>query len=104
MLSLYLNFGGSGGMQMPYTIMNIINGGSHANNNLDMQELMIVPLQADTFSTALRMGTEAFHALRDILQERGMSTAVGDEGGFASSVQKHEEAIELILQAIDAAG
>ncbi|HLS18097.1 MAG TPA: phosphopyruvate hydratase [Paenalcaligenes sp.] len=103
-LSLYRYFGGSGAMQMPVPMMNVINGGAHANNNLDMQEFMIVPLQADTFSTALRMGTEVFHALRDILQERGMSTAVGDEGGFAPSVQNHEEAIQLILQAIDAAG
>src|SRR5690625_7180991 len=103
MLSLYLNFGGSGGMQMPYTIMNIINGGAHANNNLDMQEFMIVPLQADTFSTALRMGTEAVHALRDILQERGMSTAVGEEGGYEPSVQNHEEDINVHLQALDEA-
>ena len=103
-LSLYRYFGGSGAMQMPVPMMNVINGGAHANNNLDMQEFMIVPLQADSFSTALRMGAEVFHALRDILQERGMSTAVGDEGGFAPSVQNHEEAIQLILQAIDAAG
>lgn len=103
-LSLYRYFGGSGAMQMPVPMMNVINGGAHANNNLDMQEFMIVPLQADSFSTALRMGTEVFHALRDIVQERGMSTAVGDEGGFAPSVQNHEEAIQLILQAIDAAG
>ncbi len=103
-LSLYRYFGGSGAMQMPVPMMNVINGGAHANNNLDMQEFMIVPVQADSFRTALRMGAEVFHALRDIVQERGMSTAVGDEGGFAPSVQNHEEAIQLILQAIDAAG
>src|SRR5690625_5861415 len=79
-LSLYRYFGGSGAMQMPVPMMNVINGGAHANNNLDMQEFMIVPLQADTFSTALRMGAEDFHALRDILQERGEYTAVDDEG------------------------
>src|SRR5690625_6076874 len=97
-LSLYRYFGGSGAMQMPVPMMNVINGGAHANNNLDMQEVMIVPLQADTFRTALRMGTEVFHGLGDILQDRGMSTALGDEGGFAPSVQNHEEAIQLILQ------
>jgi len=103
-LSLYRYFGGSGAMQMPVPMMNVINGGAHANNNLDIQEFMIMPLQADSFSTALRMGTEVFHALRKIVHDRGMSTAVGDEGGFAPSVESHEQAIQLILQAIDAAG
>src|SRR5690625_1828463 len=103
-LSLYRYFGGSGAMQLPVPMMNVINGGAHANNNLDMQEFMIVPLQADSFSTALRMGAEVFHALNDILQQRGLSTAVGDEGGFAPSIENHEAALQLILQAIDAAG
>lgn len=103
-LPLYRYFGGSGAMQMPVPMMNVINGGAHANNSLDMQEFMIVPLQADSFRTALRMGAEVFHALHDIIHDRGMSTAVGDEGGFAPSVENHEAAIQLILQAIDAAG
>src|SRR5690625_2573423 len=103
-LSLYRYFGGSGAKRMPVPMMNVINGGAHANNNLDMQEFMIVPLQADSFRTALRMGAEVFHALRDIFNKRGRSIAVGDEGGFAPTVENHEEAIQLILQAIDFAG
>src|SRR5690625_4691662 len=91
-------------MQMPVPMMNVINADAHANNNLYIQELMIRPLQADSFSTARRIGTEVFHALRKIVHDRGMSTAVGDEGGFAPSVESHEQAIQLILQAIDAAG
>ena len=103
-LPLYRYFGGSGAMQMPVPMMNVINGGAHANNNLDMQEFMIIPVGAPTFREAVRYGAEVFHALKKILHDKGMSTAVGDEGGFAPSVANHEAAIELILQAIDKAG
>ncbi|MFA5521271.1 MAG: phosphopyruvate hydratase [Castellaniella sp.] len=103
-LSLYRYFGGSGPMSMPVPMMNVINGGAHANNTLDMQEFMIVPLGANSFREALRMGTEIFHALRKRIDGQGMSTAVGDEGGFAPNVANHEAAIQLILHAIDDAG
>ena len=103
-LPLYRYFGGSGGMQMPVPMMNVINGGAHANNNLDLQELMIIPLGAPSFREAVRYGAEVFHALKKIIDGRGMSTAVGDEGGFAPSVASHEAAIQLILEAIDQAG
>ncbi len=103
-LPLYRYFGGSGAMQLPVPLMNVINGGAHANNNLDLQEMMIVPLGAPTFSEALRYGAEVFQALKQLIDKAGMSTAVGDEGGFAPSVQNHEAAIELLLQAIEAAG
>jgi len=85
-------------------MMNVINGGAHANNNLDIQEFMILPVGAPTFREALRYGAEVFHALKKILHDKHISTAVGDEGGFAPSVASHEEAIQLILQAIEAAG
>jgi len=103
-LPLYRYFGGSGGMQLPVPMMNVINGGAHANNNLDLQELMIIPVGAPSFSEAVRYGAEVFHALKKIIHEQGMSTAVGDEGGFAPNVKSHEAAIQLILQAIDKAG
>jgi len=103
-LPLYRYFGGSQSMQMPVPMMNVINGGAHANNNLDIQEFMIIPVGAPTFSEAMRYGAEVFHALKKILQDRGMSTAVGDEGGFAPSVKNHEAAIQLILEAISKAG
>jgi len=103
-LPLYRYFGGSGQMQMPVPMMNVINGGAHANNNLDLQELMIVPIGAPTFSEAVRYGAEVFHALKKLIHDAGMSTAVGDEGGFAPSVKSHEAAIQLILQAIEKAG
>jgi enolase len=85
-------------------MMNVINGGAHANNNLDIQEFMILPLGAPTFREALRHGAEVFHALKKIIDSRGMSTAVGDEGGFAPNVDGHEAAIQLILEAIEKAG
>ena len=104
-LPLYRYFGGMGGMQMPVPMMNVINGGEHANNNLDLQEFMIIPVGAPTFREALRYGAEVFHALKKILHDKGISTAVGDEGGFAPKVDGgHEAAIQLILQAIDKAG
>ena len=103
-LSLYRYFGGSGPMSMPVPMMNVINGGAHANNTLDMQELMILPIGATSFREALRMGAETFHALKKIINDQGMSTAVGDEGGFAPNVANHEAAIEMILRAIENAG
>jgi enolase len=103
-LPLYRYFGGSGGMSMPVPMMNVINGGAHANNNLDLQEFMILPVGAPTFRESLRYGAEVFHALKKILHDKGMSTAVGDEGGFAPTVANHEAAIQLILQAIEKAG
>ncbi|MBP6652371.1 MAG: phosphopyruvate hydratase, partial [Xylophilus sp.] len=103
-LPLYRYFGGMGGMQLPVPMMNVINGGAHANNSLDIQEFMIIPVGAPTFREAVRYGAEVFHALKKILHDRGISTAVGDEGGFAPSVDSHEAAIQLILEAIDKAG
>ncbi len=103
-LPLYRYFGGMGGMQLPVPMMNVINGGAHANNSLDLQEFMIIPVGAPTFREALRYGAEVFHALKKILHDKGISTAVGDEGGFAPSVESHEAAIQLILEAIDRAG
>jgi len=103
-LPLYRYFGGSGGMQLPVPMMNVINGGAHANNNLDLQELMIIPVGAPSFAEAVRYGAEVFHALKKIIHDQGMSTAVGDEGGFAPNVKSHQAAIQLILKAIDKAG
>ena len=103
-LPLYRYFGGMGGMQLPVPMMNVINGGAHANNSLDIQEFMIIPVGAPSFREAVRYGAEVFHALKKIIHDRGMSTAVGDEGGFAPSVDSHEAAIQLILEAIDKAG
>ncbi|KZT14423.1 phosphopyruvate hydratase [Acidovorax sp. GW101-3H11] len=103
-LPLYRYLGGMGSVQLPVPMMNVINGGAHANNSLDLQEFMIIPVGAPTFREAVRWGAEVFHALKKILHDKGMSTAVGDEGGFAPSVENHEAAIRLILQAIEAAG
>ena len=103
-MPLYRYFGGSAQMSLPVPMMNVINGGAHANNNLDLQEFMIIPLGAPTFREALRYGAETFHALKKLIHDAGMSTAVGDEGGFAPSVDNHEAAIQLILRAIEKAG
>ncbi|OGA99815.1 MAG: phosphopyruvate hydratase [Burkholderiales bacterium RIFCSPHIGHO2_12_FULL_69_20] len=103
-LPLYRYFGGSGGMSLPVPMMNVINGGAHANNSLDLQEFMIIPVGAPSFREALRWGAETFHALKKILHDQHISTAVGDEGGFAPSVASHEAAIQMILEAIDKAG
>lgn len=103
-LPLYRYFGGSGSMQMPVPMMNVINGGAHADNNLDLQEFMIIPVGAPSFREAIRYGAEVFHTLKKILHENKLTTAVGDEGGFAPSVANHEAAIKLILQAIEQAG
>ena len=103
-LPLYRYFGGMSPMQMPVPMMNIINGGEHANNSLDIQEFMIMPVGAATFREALRCGAEIFHALKKLLDKKGHSTAVGDEGGFAPNLGSHAEALEVIMQAIEAAG
>jgi len=103
-LSLFRYFGGSGPMSMPVPMMNVINGGAHANNSLDLQEFMIVPIGAKSFRQAMQMGAETFHALKKLIDSQGLSTTVGDEGGFAPSLESHEAAIELILRAIESAG
>ena len=103
-LPLYRYFGGMSGMLLPVPMMNVVNGGAHANNNLDLQELMIIPVGAPNFREAVRYGAEVFHSLMKIINDRGMSVAVGDEGGFAPNVENHEAAIAMILQAIEAAG
>ena len=103
-LPLYRYFGGMSGNQLPVPMMNVINGGAHANNSIDLQELMIIPVGAPSFREALRWGAEVFHALKKIIDAKGMSTAVGDEGGFAPNVENHEAAIQMILEAIDKAG
>jgi enolase len=103
-LPLYRYFGGSGPMQMPVPMMNVINGGAHANNNLDIQEFMILPVGAKSFREALRCGAEVFHHLKKLVDKKGYPTTVGDEGGFAPNVSGNDEALELILRAIEAAG
>ena len=103
-LTLYRYFGGSGAMQMPVPMMNIINGGSHANNSLDIQEFMIMPVSMTSFKDALRCGAEIFHTLKKILETQGMPTSVGDEGGFAPNFKTNEECLNTILQAIEKAG
>lgn len=101
---LYRYLGGPNARTLPVPMMNIVNGGAHADNNVDFQEFMVMPVGAETFSEALRMGAEIFHALKAVLQKRGYSTSVGDEGGFAPNLKSNEEAIETILEAINAAG
>jgi len=101
---LYRFLGGEKGSLLPVPMMNIINGGAHADNSVDMQEFMILPVGAPSFSEALRYGVEVFHALKSVLAAKGMNTAVGDEGGFAPDLSSNEEAIEVILTAIDKAG
>ncbi|MDR2000314.1 MAG: phosphopyruvate hydratase [Zoogloeaceae bacterium] len=103
-LPLYRYFGGSGPMTMPVPMMNVINGGAHANNNLDIQEFMILPVGAGSFCEALRCGAEVFQHLKKLVDKKGYPTTVGDEGGFAPNVAGNDEAIELILRAIEAAG
>lgn len=103
-LPLYRYVGGTNANTLPVPLMNILNGGSHADNAIDFQEFMIVPAKADTFSESLRMGVEVFHMLKKVLKSKGYSTNVGDEGGFAPNIQSNEEAIEVVLQAIEKAG
>ena len=103
-LPLYQYLGGSNAKELPLPMMNIINGGEHADNNVDIQEFMIMPAGADSFKEALRIGAEIFHALKKVLKEKGYNTAVGDEGGFAPDLKSNEEALEVIMEAIRAAG
>ncbi|MCL5942515.1 MAG: phosphopyruvate hydratase, partial [Actinobacteria bacterium] len=103
-LPLYQYLGGVNAHQLPVPMMNILNGGKHADNNVDLQEFMCMPVGASTFSEALRMGVEVFHSLKKVLSGRGLSTAVGDEGGFAPDLADNEEAIKVILEAIEKAG
>ena len=101
---LYRYLGGTNARVLPVPLMNIINGGAHADNRLDLQEFMIVPVGASHFSEAVRMATEVFHSLKALLKKKGLSTAVGDEGGFAPDLQSNEEALTLIMQAVEEAG
>ena len=103
-LPLYRYLGGSGKMEMPVPMMNIINGGAHANNNIDMQEFIIIPVGAPSFREALRYGAEVFHALKNLIDKKGMPTTVGDEGGFAPNLPSNEAALKLIVEGIEAAG
>lgn len=103
-LSLYRYIGGVNANTLPVPMMNILNGGSHADNKIDFQEFMVMPVKADTFSASLRMGTEIFHHLKKVLHDKGLSTNVGDEGGFAPNIASNEEAIEVVLKAIEKAG
>jgi len=103
-LPLYRYLGGAGARTLPVPLMNVVNGGAHADNNLDIQEFMIVPVGASSFSEALRMGSEVFHTLKKLLREKGLVTAVGDEGGFAPSLGKNAEALEFLMKAIEKAG
>ena len=103
-LPLYQYLGGTNAKELPLPMMNIINGGEHADNNVDIQEFMIMPSGAESFKEALRMGAEIFHALKKVLKDKGYNTAVGDEGGFAPDLKSNEEALEVIMDAIKAAG
>lgn len=102
--SLYRYIGGVNANTLPVPMMNILNGGSHADNSIDFQEFMVMPIGADTFSEALRMGAEVFHTLKKVLHDQGLSTNVGDEGGFAPNIKSNEEAIEIVIKAIEKAG
>jgi enolase len=103
-LPLYQYIGGVNAFTLPVPMMNILNGGAHADSNVDLQEFMVMPIGAESFSEALRMGSEVFHALRKVLKGRGLSTGYGDEGGFAPNLANNEEAIQIIIEAIEQAG
>ena len=103
-MPLYRYVGGISGNTLPVPMMNIINGGAHADNKVDIQEFMIMPVGAESFSDGLRMGTEVFHHLKTVLKKKGFSTNVGDEGGFAPNLTSNEEALQYVMQAIEAAG
>lgn len=103
-IPLYRYVGGVSANTLPVPMMNILNGGSHADNSIDFQEFMVMPVGADTFSEALQMGAEIFHTLKKVLHDKGLSTNVGDEGGFAPNIKSNEEAIEIVLKAIEKAG
>src|SRR3954454_21716424 len=101
---LYQYLGGFNSKQLPVPMMNIVNGGAHADNNVDIQEFMVMPVGAESFKEALRMGTEIFHSLKSVLKAKGYNTAVGDEGGFAPNLGSNEEALQVIMEAIEKAG
>ena len=103
-MPLYRYIGGVNAKQLPVPMMNILNGGAHADNNVDIQEFMIMPVGAGNFAEALRMGAEVFHSLKNVLKQKGLNTAVGDEGGFAPNLRSNEEALQVIMQAIEKAG
>src|SRR6185369_17111500 len=103
-MPLYRYVGGANAKTLPVPMMNILNGGAHADTNVDFQEFMVLPVGAESFSEALRTGSEIFHNLKSVLKSRGYSTGVGDEGGFAPNLKSNEEAVETILEAIDKAG
>ncbi|ABR49698.1 Phosphopyruvate hydratase [Alkaliphilus metalliredigens QYMF] len=103
-IPLFQYLGGVNAKQLPVPMMNILNGGSHADNNVDIQEFMVMPVGAKTFKEALRMGTEIYHNLKDVLKSKGLATGVGDEGGFAPNLSSNEEALQIIMEAIEAAG
>lgn len=103
-LPLYQYLGGVNAKQLPVPMMNILNGGEHADNNVDIQEFMVMPVGAESFRHGLRMGTEIFHSLKDVLKSKGLNTAVGDEGGFAPNLASNEEALATIMEAIENAG
>ena len=103
-LPLYLYLGGVSAQELPVPMMNILNGGQHADNNVDIQEFMIMPVGAKSFSEALRMNTEIYHSLKSLLKNKGLGTGLGDEGGFAPNLKSNEEAIEVILEAVEKAG
>jgi enolase len=103
-VSLYQYLGGFNAKQLPVPMMNILNGGQHADNNVDIQEFMVMPVGATSFAEALRMGAEVYHSLKSVLKGRGLSTAIGDEGGFAPNLASNEQALEVIIEAIEKAG
>src|SRR5262245_38150536 len=103
-LPLYLHLGGEAARDLPVPLFNILNGGAHADNNVDIQEFMVLPLGAQSFREALRMGAEVFHALRDILKKRGLRSGQGDEGGWAPDLRSNAEAVEVVMSAIESAG
>jgi len=103
-LPLYQYIGGCNAFTLPVPMMNIMNGGKHADNNVDLQEFMVMPVGAETFEEALRIGAEVYHGLKGVLKKRGLSTAVGDEGGFAPNLKSNEEAVAVIVEAIEVAG
>jgi enolase len=103
-MPLYRYLGGTNARMLPVPMMNVINGGHHADNTVDMQEFMVMPAGASSFSEALRMGAETFHTLKSILKKKGYATSVGDEGGFAPNLKSNDEAVELILEAVEKAG
>ncbi len=103
-LPLYRSIGGANAHELPVPMLNVLNGGAHAKNSIDFQEFMLMPVGAASFNEALRWGTETYHTLRSVLADRGLSTAVGDEGGFAPDLPKNEDAVKLLMEAIELAG